>query len=300
MLSDDQNNSLERYRPLAELLPATWQHASYRTSDQQQLTYWKADGAGQAVLLLHGFQASGLMWLRVAEALRADHTLIMPDLRGHGGSSAVVEGFTPHRLAQDLTELLEHLALPAAIVVGFSIGADVAATLALTHPERVQALVLAEPPYRVFPQMPPAAPQPPFVQRILDTLGAMPSQTHSHRLRAAHSLLPPGVALWDEIDLVPMAEAMMQFNTALFSQRLSDELIAVQPATIAAYTMPTLLLTGDQPASDPARDAAIAATHQSGSAQHQVIAGAGHFLHAQQPQAMIAVLRTFFSAVTDA
>src|SRR5258705_435836 len=71
IMPPDQNERVKRYRPLSELVPAHWQIGTIEAADGAQIRYTRTGGAKPAVLLLHGVQATGLTWLRTAQALRA-------------------------------------------------------------------------------------------------------------------------------------------------------------------------------------------------------------------------------------
>ena len=66
-------------------------------------------GAGPAVVLLHGFPQTHLMWRHVAAELAADHTVICPDLRGYGGSGKPAEDgpatYAKRTMAADIVAL---------------------------------------------------------------------------------------------------------------------------------------------------------------------------------------------------
>ncbi len=106
-----------------------------------------ADGA--PVLLLHGFASNARVnWISTGwtEFLAAaGFRVIAPDLPGHGESEKLhtKERYTAPAMAEDMARLLDHLGLRRAFVMGYSMGARVAAFLALAHPERICALMLA-------------------------------------------------------------------------------------------------------------------------------------------------------------
>ena len=104
---------------------------------------FRDDGAGAAVVFIHGWTLDLDAWEPQAAALAASFRVIRYDRRGFGLS----EG-TPGRAAdtEDLGRLLHHLRLEAATIVGLSQGARVALAFALRQPERVTALVLDGPP----------------------------------------------------------------------------------------------------------------------------------------------------------
>ena len=101
-------------------------------------------GAGDPLLLLHGFTGSGESWSEVAELLASDHRVIAPDLLGHGQSDAPTapERYRIGRCADDLIALLDVLKLAQVDLLGYSMGGRVGLYLALTYPTRVRRLVL--------------------------------------------------------------------------------------------------------------------------------------------------------------
>lgn len=107
------------------------------------------EGDGEPVLLLHGF-ASNLRvnWVDtgwVAELTRAGRRVVAMDNRGHGESAQPLEpeAYGTPAMAEDARRLLDHLGIERADIMGYSMGARVAAFLAAAHPERVGSLVLS-------------------------------------------------------------------------------------------------------------------------------------------------------------
>lgn len=106
-------------------------------------------GQGPPVLLLHGYPQTHRIWRRCAALLADRWRLIMPDLRGYGGSAkpdAGPEGaeYSKRRMAADLVELLDALGIARCPVVGHDRGGRVAHRLALDHPDRVAALAVLD------------------------------------------------------------------------------------------------------------------------------------------------------------
>ncbi|MGW8379753.1 alpha/beta fold hydrolase [Streptomyces sp. ODS28] len=100
------------------------------------------EGAGTPLLLLHGVGLDRRMWDRCRPALSARHRTRALDLRGHGASPHAEPGVTLSDLAEDV---LQHIGEPTgepAHLVGFSLGALVAARAALMHPSAVASLTL--------------------------------------------------------------------------------------------------------------------------------------------------------------
>ncbi|CAM3678510.1 alpha/beta fold hydrolase [Nocardioides zeicaulis] len=97
------------------------------------------------VVLLHGYSADRVVWVRFARHLLKDHRVVVPELAGHGAS-----GFTPGlgysapAQARRVAAVLDHLGIDRAHVAGNSMGGFVAATLAVDHPDRVTSLLLSD------------------------------------------------------------------------------------------------------------------------------------------------------------
>lgn len=107
------------------------------------------------VLLLHGMASSGDTWHRlVPELVAAGHRVVVPDLRGHGGSSRT-GGYDFAGFTADLAGLLDHLGVAEVSLVGHSLGGHLATLLAQRQPDRVRRLVVEDSP------PPPAAPTAP-------------------------------------------------------------------------------------------------------------------------------------------
>ncbi len=100
-------------------------------------------GKGEPVVLIHGWMADATMWGSLdTNPAAKEYQLIAVDLRGHGKSDKPheVEKYGPE-MAEDVVRLLDHLKLPKAHLIGYSMGAIVAGKVAATHPDRVSTIV---------------------------------------------------------------------------------------------------------------------------------------------------------------
>lgn len=102
-----------------------------------------------ALLLLHGFPQSHVMWRKVAPALAADFEVVVPDLRGYGDSdkpaaSADLREYSKRAMAADLVEVMRALGHTRFLVADHDRGGRVAHRLAVDHPEHVQKLMLLD------------------------------------------------------------------------------------------------------------------------------------------------------------
>lgn len=117
-------------------------------SEDVEIAYDVA-GEGTPVLLIHGFASTARVnwhdtgWVKTL--VGAGYMAIAFDNRGHGesGKFYVPEAYGVSAMAEDARRLLDHLAIDAAHVMGYSMGARIAAVLAIAHPERIRGLVLA-------------------------------------------------------------------------------------------------------------------------------------------------------------
>ena len=102
-------------------------------------------GAGDPIVLLHGWPQSWYCWRKVMPALAQRHTVIAPDLRGLGDSSRPLNGYDKRVIAEDIWKLTrEHLKFDRYFLVGHDWGGPVAFCLAATHPEAIRRLVMLD------------------------------------------------------------------------------------------------------------------------------------------------------------
>ncbi|HVZ05824.1 alpha/beta hydrolase [Hyphomicrobium sp.] len=107
----------------------------------------EADSEKPPVLLIHGFASNvetnwiGTGWVEFLG--KAGYRVIAFDNRGHGESQKLYEltDYGAPLMAEDARRLLDHLGIARAHVIGYSMGARIAAFLALTHPDRVDHIV---------------------------------------------------------------------------------------------------------------------------------------------------------------
>src|ERR1700674_1775470 len=101
-------------------------------------------GSGDPIVLLHGFAETSHMWLPLIEKLSGKYTVIAPDLRGFGQSSAPSDGYTKAAMAQDVRALVKSLDHGRIRLVGHDIGLMVAYAYAAQYPGEIERLVLME------------------------------------------------------------------------------------------------------------------------------------------------------------
>ncbi len=118
------------------------------TSDGVSISYLD-EGEGDPILLIHGFASNSTVnwrntnWIKTLNG--AGFRVIAFDNRGHGQSEKLYDpgDYGAPTMAEDARRLLDHLGIARADIMGFSMGARIAAFLTFTHPERVRSVIFA-------------------------------------------------------------------------------------------------------------------------------------------------------------
>jgi pimeloyl-ACP methyl ester carboxylesterase len=141
--------------------------------------YYEDHGAGQPVVLIHGYPLSGRGWdKQVPALLEAGYRVITYDRRGFGKSSQPASGYDYDTFAADLSVLLEHLDLRDAVLVGHSMGTgEVTRYLGRYGPDRVAKGVLV-------------APIPPYLLQAGDNPDGVPQAVFDGFTQAARADTP--------------------------------------------------------------------------------------------------------------
>jgi pimeloyl-ACP methyl ester carboxylesterase len=104
--------------------------------------YYRDIGRGEPLLLLHSGTQSSQMWDKFVDAFSGRYRLIIPDLRGHGGSTNPQGIWSTHQFADDTVALLDHLGIEHVRAVGASAGGMTLLRMATRQPSRIRAMIL--------------------------------------------------------------------------------------------------------------------------------------------------------------
>ena len=118
--------------------------------------YYETHGAGRPLVLLHGGLGSGEMFGPILPMLADRHRVVTVDLQGHGRTADIDRPIDVRLMADDIAALIDHLALGAPDVVGYSLGGGVALQTAVRHPARIRRLVAVSANIRkdaIYPEM---------------------------------------------------------------------------------------------------------------------------------------------------
>jgi haloacetate dehalogenase len=104
-------------------------------------------GKGPAILMVHGFPRTSLMWRFLAPKLAQDHTVICVDLRAYGRSGIPASSddhfpYSKRAMGNELVEVMAQLGFPTFVLIGHDRGGRVSYRLALDHPKAVERLAV--------------------------------------------------------------------------------------------------------------------------------------------------------------
>jgi 3-oxoadipate enol-lactonase len=118
-----------------------------------QIAYYRK-GAGVPLVLVHGYPLDHTIWDEIIPLLENDFDLILPDLRGFGGSDVIENQYKITDMAVDIAGLLDQLGIEKTVIAGHSMGGYISLAFSRAYPERVLGLGLvasqapADPPER--------------------------------------------------------------------------------------------------------------------------------------------------------
>ena len=243
-------------------------------------------GQGQPLVLIHGLFGSYENLGVIARALQQDFQLINVDLRNHGRSPKASEMDYP-QMAEDVFTTLTQLGITQCAVLGHSMGGKVAMQMALSQPERIRKLILAD----ISPVV-----NEPRHQRILQGLASIDLLQLTDR-KHADSLLQPfvdelGVRQFLLKNLYKDQQDQFQWRFNLTALIENYQQLLAAPTATGPYTGDTLFIKGGN--SDY-----IQAAHQPlilqlfPTASAKIIQGTGHWLHAEKPAAFSKIVSDF-------
>lgn len=111
--------------------------------------YYEVHGSGEPVVLLHGaFMTITNNWNGWIAELAKTRKVIAVEMQGHGRTADIARDMTSDFLADDVAALLDHLKIPRADLIGYSMGGTVAMQCAVRHPDKVRKVVVISSTFR--------------------------------------------------------------------------------------------------------------------------------------------------------
>ncbi|MFT5879016.1 MAG: esterase [Moritella sp.] len=246
----------------------------------------KIYGQGDPVIVIHGLFGSATNLGMLSKQLKTDHQVIAVDVRNHGLSERH-HSMHYDDMANDIIQLMDHLAINQAHLVGHSMGGKIAMRCALNFPQRVASLVVAD----IAPVSYPAR-----HDNVFRGLKNIPLANINSRSEAQEKLAEyveaAGVQQFLLKGLHKNDQGQYDFYYALGTIINEYDNISDWPDIEKKYDKPVLFIKGMN--SDY-----ITNTHKSAighyfpNATAKLIQGAGHWLHAEKPAAFNKIIVDF-------
>ncbi|MBN3580953.1 alpha/beta fold hydrolase [Algoriphagus aestuarii] len=240
---------------------------------------FKKLGTGKPLVILHGLFGSLDNWFSIAKELEKTFTLYLVDQRNHGDSPQAEE-WNYEVMVEDLKEFLDQEGLEKVFLMGHSMGGKTAMNFALSYPERVERLIVADIAPRYYPV---------HHQTILEGLNAIDLKTIKSR-KEADDILGQYVA---ELGIRQFLLKSLSRDSNGFIWKINLPVITEKINNVGEpldgdkkYEGPTLFLAGEN--SDYIQQSDLSEM-ENYFPEYEVefISGAGHWLHAEQPEAVI-------------
>ena len=122
---------------------------TFTTSDGVRIAYQEVGVGDPPIVFIHGIYGTHQAFGNQVEYFSPNHRCIAVDLRGHGESDKPDQVYSMARYADDVAELMRHLELPPAVMVGHSMGGQVVISVAARHPDLVRAVASLDSPSNI-------------------------------------------------------------------------------------------------------------------------------------------------------
>src|SRR4051812_13887606 len=256
-------------------------------------------GDGPLLVLLHGIASTSDTWSPVADALAARHTVLAPDLLGHGDSAKPRGDYSLGAYASGVRDLIAALGYDRATVVGHSLGGGIAMQFAYQFPERIERLVLigsgglGREVHLIL-----RAATLPGSELVLALLGGAWLRATGGALGGARGRL--GLKTGEDLGGVAtgigsLADAGARgafVQTARAAIDARGQRVSATDRLYLAPGLPTLIVWGERDPIIPVAHGRDAHAAMPGS-RLEVFADAGHFPHREQPARFVSVLEDF-------
>lgn len=248
-------------------------------------------GSGPPLIILHGLLGCKENWRSLARQLSQQFQVFTLDQRNHG-QSPHCEEFGYQAMADDLLAFLNSQALDQAHLLGHSMGGKTAMQFAACHPDRLTRLIIED----ISPGAYSSRHQQLFAALNRLPLAQLTARGEANRLLQA--VVPePAVRqfLLKNLQRQPGGGFAWRFNLPVLDRHYPDLIAALDIA--APINVPTLFIRGGQsdylPPSLPSE-----ITGHFREVSLETIEGAGHWVHAEQPEAFLQVVRAFLVETT--
>ena len=248
---------------------------------------FKKTGTGKPLVILHGLFGSADNWFSIAKELEKDFTLYLVDQRNHG-ESPHSEEWNYGVMVEDLKELIDEEGLDRIYLMGHSMGGKTAMNFAVEYPERVDRLIVADIAPRYYEV---------HHQTILEGLNSIKLDQIKSRKEADDQL----AKYIDEVGIRQFLLKSLGRNSEGFVWKINLPVITENIEEVGEeldsdgkYEGPTLFLGGSNSNYIRQEDLPDILEHFP-NYQIEFVQDAGHWLHAEKPEAVIQEVRRFLN-----
>lgn len=246
---------------------------------------FKKSGKGKPLVILHGLFGSADNWFSIARELENDYELYLVDQRNHGDSPHAEE-WDYEVMVEDLRELIDEEGLSEIFLMGHSMGGKTAMNFAVTYPDRVEKLIVADIAPRYYPI---------HHQTILEGLNSINLSEIQSRKDADDQLAKyitiPGIRQFLLKSLGRDRNGFYwKINLPIITEKIEEVGKALEDDTV--YDGPTLFLAGANSNYIQQSDLPDILEHFP-NYEIEFIEGAGHWLHAEKPDAVVREIKRF-------
>ncbi|GAB4107658.1 alpha/beta fold hydrolase [Echinicola sediminis] len=247
---------------------------------------FKKVGQGQPLIILHGLFGSADNWLSIAKELENEYTMYLVDQRNHGDSPKS-EDWDYKAMVDDLAGFMTSQSLESAHIMGHSMGGKTAMNFALKYPNKTKKLIVADIAPRYYA---------PHHQSILAGLNAIKMDSLKSRKEAdeilAEHISEAGIRqfLMKSLGRDENRKFTWKINLPVITEKIENVGEAIHGTK--SFEGPTLFMRGAESKYIQEKDKKDLERYFP---EYKLITikNAGHWLHAEQPSAVVATIKAF-------
>ncbi len=263
--------------------------------------FFRRLGIGKPIVILHGLYGSSDNWYTIGRALADQHEIFIPDQRNHGNSPHH-QDHDYHVMSDDLNDFFIHHNLTRAVILGHSMGGKTALAFGLKYPEKVEKMIVVD--ISPFGYDETSAPEVISHEQIMRSLMTLQPETLKSRQDADNRLQK-------QIRSEPVRQFLLKNlkrdSKGVFYWAMNLSVLQMHLADIYATIIPSEQTRPDDIPVFPlmfikGKNSGYLRKEEFDHIRHffphavlAEIAGAGHWVHAEQPDEFLKTIRDFIS-----